>query len=132
MKHATALLAALLFLLAPSAPSEEKATCYEMRIYYAAEGKLEALHARFRNHTIALFEKHGMTNHQYWVPEDNAEGKLVYILSYPDREAREASWKAFLADPEWQAAKAASETEGKLVAKVESVFLKTTDYSPVK
>ena len=78
---------------------------YEMRVYYTNEGKLDALHARFRDHTMALFEKHGMTNVGYFVPTgDNPEQKLVYFLAYPDREARDASWKAFLDDPDWQAA----------------------------
>lgn len=103
---------------------------YEMRIYWAAPGKLDALNARFRDHTVKLFEKHGMTNVGYFMPIDNKEQKLVYFLSYPDRAARDASWKAFIADPQWQKAHKASEVGGKLVAKVKSVFLKTTDYSP--
>src|SRR6266851_4063073 len=66
---------------------------YEMRIYYAAPGKLDALNARFRNHTMKLFEKHGIQNVGYWVPIENTENKLIYVLSYPSREAREKSWK---------------------------------------
>jgi len=104
--------------------------CYEMRTYYAAPGKLDDLHARFRNHTCKLFEKHGMVNIGYWVPTENPESKIIYILAYPSREARDQSWKAFMADPEWQAAWKASEANGKLVAKAESVFLNATDYSP--
>jgi hypothetical protein len=103
---------------------------YEMRIYQAPEGKLDDLNARFRNHTIKLFEKHGMTNLGYWVPLDNPDHKLYYVLSYPDREAREKSWKAFMADPDWQAAHRASEVNGRLVEKVESIFLSPTAYSP--
>jgi hypothetical protein len=103
---------------------------YEMRVYYAPPGKLDDLHARFRNHTVKLFEKHGMTNIGYWTPIDNPENKLVYVLAYPSREARDASWKAFGADPQWQTARAASEENGRLVAKVESIYMKTTDYSP--
>lgn len=103
---------------------------YEMRIYYAAPGKLEALNARFRDHTVKLFEKHGMSNLGYWMPLANAEQKLIYILSYPNRAAREASWKAFMADPAWQAAYKASEVNGRLVSKAEVVFLTPTDYSP--
>src|SRR5947207_14501479 len=75
---------------------------FEMRIYYAAPGKLEDLLARFRDHTTALFEKHGITNTGYWLPLTNSENKLVYLLSYPSREDREKSWKEFGADPEWQ------------------------------
>ncbi|MEJ7767709.1 MAG: NIPSNAP family protein [Chitinophagaceae bacterium] len=103
---------------------------YEMRVYYAHPGKLEDLHARFRNNTMRIFAKHGMTNIGYWVPMDNPENKLIYILSYPSREARNASFKAFGADPEWQAVAKASEVNGKIVAKVESTFMLVTDYSP--
>ena len=74
--------------------------CYEMRVYYAAPGKLDDLLAPFRNHTTGIFKKHGMTNVGYWLPMENPENKLVYVLSYPSREAREKSWKAFGADPE--------------------------------
>jgi len=105
--------------------------CYEMRVYYAPEGKLDALHTRFRDHTTKLFEKHGMTNVGYWVPLENTENKLVYLLSYPDKAARDASWKAFQADPDWVAAKSKSEENGKLVAKVENRFLTPTDFSTV-
>lgn len=104
---------------------------YEMRVYYAPEGKLDALHARFRDHTVALFAKHGMMNVGYFVPEgENPERKLVYVLAYPDRAARDASWKAFLGDPEWRAAHAASEKDGPLVARIVEQFLVPTDYSP--
>ncbi len=104
--------------------------CYELRIYTAAEGKLDGLHARFRDHTCKLFEKHGMTNLGYWVPLDNPDRKLYYVLSYPDRAAREASWKDFIKDPEWRTVAAESEKNGKLVAKVETRFLHATGYSP--
>ncbi len=110
--------------------AEPDTRCYEMRTYYAAPGKLEALHARFRHHTLKLFEKHGMVNIGYWVPLENPDNKLIYLLAYPSREAREQSWKAFMADPDWQAAYKASEVDGRLVAKAELVFLKATDYSP--
>ena len=102
----------------------------EMRTYFAAPGKLENLHARFRDHTTKLFEKHGMTNIGYWVPLDNPDNKLIYILAYPNKEARDKSWKAFIADPDWVKAKADSEKGGTLVAKAEAVFLNATDYSP--
>jgi hypothetical protein len=106
---------------------------YELRIYYPAPGKLSALNARFREHTLKLFTKHGMHNVAYWNEQpskDAAEGRVVYILAYPSREAREASWKAFGADPEWRAVVATSEAGGKLVAKVDSSFMTLTDYSP--
>ncbi|MCC2668159.1 MAG: hypothetical protein K0Q72_630 [Armatimonadetes bacterium] len=108
---------------------------FEMRTYTAAPGKLEALHARFRDHTNPLFKKHGMTLVGYWVPTDKekgAENTLVYILGYPSREAREKSWQGFVNDPEWKTARAASEVNGKLVDKVDAVYLNATDYSPIK
>jgi hypothetical protein len=103
---------------------------YEMRVYYAAPGKLEDLNARFRNHTTKLFEKHGMSNMGYWVPLDNPDNKLIYVLSYKNKDAREKAWKDFSADPDWQKAQKASEVNGKLVDKVDSYFMKATDYSP--
>ena len=104
---------------------------YEMRIYYAAPGKLEALHSRFRDHTTKLFEKHGMTNLFYGVPlDENTEQKLVYFLSYPSREARDKSWKDFMSDPEWKKVQKESEKDGRLVAKVDSQFFHATKFSP--
>jgi hypothetical protein len=103
---------------------------YELRIYYAAPGKLDALNARFREHTCKLFEKHGMTNVGYWVPIDNAENRLIYLLSFPDRQAQARAWKAFRADPEWQKVVKETEADGKLVTRVESTLLTPTDYSP--
>src|SRR5689334_12524544 len=87
---------------------------FEMRTYTASPGKIEALHARFRDHTCKLFEKHGMTNIGYWqqTTGDNAENTLVYILAFPSKEARDASWKAFQADEEWKKVKAESEKDG--------------------
>lgn len=116
----------------PAAAAPER--CFEMRTYTANPGKLEALHKRFRDHTNALFVKHGITLIGYWTPTDGdaATNTLVYILAYPSRAAREESWKAFQADPDWKAAKAASEVDGALVGNVVSVFLKPTDYSPIK
>ncbi|HEX7087494.1 MAG TPA: NIPSNAP family protein [Vicinamibacterales bacterium] len=110
---------------------------FEMRTYHAAEGRAQEMHARFRQHTSALFRKHGMTIVGYWVPLDEKTGAtnedlLVYILAYPDLEARRAAWRAFGSDPEWRRVKAESEKNGPIVAKVDSVFLKATDYSPLK
>ena len=117
---------------APSPSLKKDGKFYEMRTYHAAPGKLEDLHKRFRDHTIALFKKHGMEIVSFWGPtdkEDGSETKLIYVLGYPSREAREASWKAFQADPDWVKARTASEVNGKLVDKVESVYMLSTDYS---
>jgi len=103
---------------------------FEMRIYYAEPGKLDALVERFQKHTTKLFEKHGMQNIGYWLPVDNEKNMLVYVLAYPDREAREAAWTAFGADPKWKKVHAKSERKGKIVQKIESVFMRATDFSP--
>jgi len=108
---------------------------FELRTYTANEGKLDALNARFRDHTCKLFEKHGMTNIGYWTPSDGDKSKntLIYILAFPDRAARDKAFKDFGADPEWKKAQAESEANGKLLVKApESVFLTPTDYSPMK
>ena len=114
----------------PAAAVEKDTRFFELRTYYAAPGKLDDLLARFRDHTVKLFEKHGMVNVGYWVPLTNAENKLIYLLAYPSREAQKQSWKDFAADPEWKAAAKESERNGKLVSKVESIFLAATDFSP--
>jgi hypothetical protein len=121
-----------LFALAADSPAAEKdSRVYELRVYYAAPGKLEALNARFKNHTLKLFEKHGLTNVGYFVPAgENKDNKLVYFISAPSKEARDKSFKEFLADPDWQKAAKESEKDGKLVNKFESTFLTLTDYSP--
>lgn len=104
---------------------------FELRTYYAAPGKMADLHTRFRDHTCKLFEKHGMTIIGFWSPEkpEEAEKKLIYILAYPSKDAKDKAWKAFQADPAWQKAKSESEKNGKLVDKVESVTMNPTDYS---
>jgi hypothetical protein len=107
---------------------------FEMRTYFAAPGKMKALHARFRDHTCGLFKKHGITLVGFWSPidEKEAEKKMVYVLAYPSKAAADKSWKAFREDPAWIKARGESEKDGTLVEKIESVFLNPTDYSPLK
>jgi hypothetical protein len=108
---------------------------YELRTYIAQPGKLEQLHARFRDHTCKLLEKHGMKLVGFWVPQDadkGADNTLVYIVEHASRKAAEDSWKAFRADPEWISAKAESEKGGPLTVKVDAVFMNPTDYSKMK
>ncbi len=114
------------------ARAEEKTRVFEIRTYYANEGKLDALLARFRDHTVALFKKHGITNIGYWVPADNKENKLVYMLAYSSREARGKAWKAFLADPNWQKVYKESTKDGRLVSRIVNDFLTGTDFSQIK
>ena len=107
---------------------------YEMRTYHCNEGKLEDLHNRFRNHTNRLFKKHGIEMVGYWMPADEPASKntLVFILAYPSREEQKKRWQAFIDDPEWKKAAAESEKNGKLVGKVDQLFMTPTDYSPAK
>lgn len=121
---------------AQTSPSVAKdSRCFEMRTYYAAPGKFEAMNARFRDHTCKLFKKHGMELIGFWIPQDQdkgAENTMVYILAHKSREEAKKSWAAFSSDPDWKKARDESEVNGKLVDKVESVYLNATDYSPMK
>jgi len=121
-------LASLACAAAFAAPQDTR--CFELRVYYAAPGKLDDLNARFRNHTVKLFEKHGIANVGYWLPLDNPEQKLIYLLAFPSREAAKKSWKDFGADPAWKEVVKLTEANGRLVTKVESTYLAATDYSP--
>ena len=112
----------------PSAAPDSRT--FELRTYTTEPGKLEALHARFRDHTMAIFETHGVTNVGYWIPDDTPN-TLIYLVAHESREAVAQSWQAFRDDPDWQRA-LASAVDGPLVANVESVFLTATDYSPIK
>ena len=107
---------------------------FELRTYHTFPGKLEDLKARFRNHTVKLFEKHGMKNIAYWVPQDDPASKntLIYVISHANRAQAAKNWDAFRADPDWVKAREASEANGKIVEKVESVFMDAADFSPMK
>ena len=115
-----------------TAKADTPDTVYELRVYHTYEGKLEDLEKRFREHTIEIFKRHRMESVAYWRPLDEPlKGRtLFYILRHPSREAADANWTAFRADPEWKQVSAASEANGKLVEKVDSTFLKLTDFSP--
>lgn len=104
---------------------------FEMRTYHPAPGRMAALENRFRDHTMRLFARHGITSVGYWRTFGADDLRLIYILAYPDLDSRERSWAQFRADPEWQAASAASERDGPLVARRDSVYLNATDYSPL-
>ena len=107
---------------------------YEMRTYTTPDGKLPNLQARFRDHTIRIFNKHGMTSVGYWVPQDAPakDNTLIYIISHESRDAAKKNWAAFQADPEWKKVSAESQVDGPILAKVVSVFMDATDYSPMK
>lgn len=106
---------------------------YELRTYTAADGKLDSVVARFRDNTIRIFNRHHMKSVGYWLPtEGEKAGTFVYILEHPSREDAKKNWAEFNADPEWVKVKADSEVNGKLVAKVDPIFMTPTEYSPIK
>jgi len=109
---------------------------FELRTYTCNEGKLEALKARFRDHTIEIFKRHGMESIGYWIPQDPEKGAkttLIYIIAHTSREQAAKNWKEFGADPEWKKVAAASEVNGKILAKPpESVFMDPADFSQIK
>lgn len=107
---------------------------YEMRTYTAPEGKLSNLQARFRDHTIRIFNKHNMKSVGYWVPQDPPakDNTLIYIISHDSRDAAKKSWADFQADPEWKKVAAESQVDGRILSGVVSVFMDATDYSPLR
>jgi len=106
---------------------------YELRTYHAMPGKLPALNARFRDQTVKLFERHGLTCIGFWTyKHGGTSDQLVYLMAFEDQATRDAAWAAFQADPEWQQARAASEVDGPLVARITSDILLPTDYSPAR
>lgn len=121
-------------IVVPPASAQQHGRVFELRTYTCYEGKLPDLLARFRNHTMQIFEKHGMTNIGYWVPQDSplSQNTLIYMLAHPSREAAKKNWDAFRNDPEWQKVQKESEANGKIVSKMESVFMDPTDFSPIK
>ncbi len=124
------------FLLGTSANAKhhQKNRFFELRTYTTADGKLDDLHKRFRDHTNKLFVKHGMELVGYWTPTDGDQAKntLIYVLAYPSREARDKAWNGFRNDPARKKAFKASRADGPIVTKVVSQFLSPTDYSPIK
>ena len=117
-----------------SVHAQSSTRVFEIRTYTAADGKLDALHARFRDHTLALFARHDMTTVAFFKPQDAPlkQNTLIYILAHPSREAAAKNWQAFHDDPEWQKVKADSEAQGALTTRIESVFADPADYSPMK
>lgn len=114
--------------------AQSSSRVFEIRTYTTNEGKLEALEKRFRDHTIRIFNKHGMTSIGYWIPQDppKSQNTLIYILAHPSREEAKKHWAEFSADPEWQKVRTESEANGKIVSHVDSVFANAADFSPLK
>ena len=123
---------ALLIAMGGIAAAADQGPIYELRTYTVHPGRLPALEARFRDHTMRIFEKHGMANVGYWIPIDQPD-TLIYIISHPSREAARAGWKAFGADPEWHEVARNSRKDGPILVQggVESVFMRAAGYSPI-
>jgi hypothetical protein len=117
-----------------AADTPATARVFEIRTYHCLPGRLDALNKRFREHTMKMFEKHGMTNVAYWTFEDSPakENTLIYVISHASREQANENWAEFNADPQWQKIAADSQRDGKIVERVESVFVDATDYSPLR
>ena len=128
MKRTKLSLIILLTVVAFLAPNSF-AEIYELRTYTSHEGKLESVLNRFENHTMSLFEKHGIRNVGYWVSEDQ-DNTLIYIVAHESRDSAKQSWKSFVSDPEWKEARAASLVEGPIVDKIESLYMNKTPFSP--
>ena len=119
----------------PTVGKAKQDKLYELRIYTTAEDRLDALNARFRDHTVKIFDRHGLKSFAYWTPADSRLSKntLIYVLEYEDRDSARAGWNKFGADPDWQAARKASEADGKILSKrPESTYMSPTAYSPQK
>lgn len=119
---------------AARSPGMQAGRVFEIRTYTTRPGRLDALNARFRNHTLRIFEKHGMTNIGYWIPQDapRKDNTLIYIIAHASRAQADKNWEAFGKDPEWTRVAAESEKDGKILEKIESVYVNATDYSPIK
>lgn len=106
----------------------------EVRRYTANAGKLDALVKRMREGETALFEKHGMKGVFYSVAAEapDSENTFLYVLSHASRDAAKKSWDDFRNDPAWTSMRDTSEAGGRLVGKVESIFVNPTDFSPLK
>ena len=121
--------------LGTTAGAQDAGSVYELRVYHLNPGKLPLILDRFRSRETAIFARCAMEGVAYWTPvEDSGEIKadatLVYMLRHASREQAKRNWAKFSADPEWIALKEETEKDGPFVAKVESTFLKLTDFSP--
>ena len=118
----------------PASSQQPPHHVYELRLYHVKEGKIDALKARFSDHTDAIFKRHNMKSIGYWSPEDapDSQNLFVYILEHPSREEAEKNWAAFQADPEWQKVKKESEANGPLVDHIDHYFMDPTSFSAQK
>lgn len=121
----------------PKFKNEEKSddAVYELRIYRTNEGKLPNLDARFRDHTIGIFNRHGIQSVAYWHPTDEPDSKdtLIYIIRHDSRDASKVSWKSFGSDEEWKKVAKESQKDGRFLReRPESIYMNATDYSALR
>src|SRR5690554_2752086 len=128
------IVALCLLFAGPTSAQTNPGMVYELRTYTSTPGNLDKLLTRFRDHTMRIFEKHGMTNIGYWIPVDEAESgnTLIYILAHDSMEAAARSWQAFGADPEWQKVNDESNANGLILQSVVRKYLSATDFSPMQ
>lgn len=117
--------------VASAQPSPTETRLFELRTYHVPDGKLDPLHARFRDHATHLFGKYGIASLGYWTPSDAGDSRVVFLLAYPNAEARAASWAALVTDAEWRKARRESELYGRLVERIEELILVPTADCPV-
>ena len=125
------LVSCIFFTSTSTAQSSSSGKIYELRTYTATPGNLDKILTRFRDHTMRIFEKHGMTNIGYWVPVDE-EDTLIYLLAHDSQEAANRSWQEFSADPEWQKVNEESNANGPILQSVVRKYLSATDFSPIQ
>jgi len=122
------------FSMITGAKAELQRHVYELRMYHVNPGKMDALIARFGDHTDGLFKRHNMKSIGYWRPEDapNSDNLFIYVLEHPSREEAKKNWAAFQVDPEWKKVKAESEAQGPLADHIDSYFMDPTSFSALK
>jgi NIPSNAP protein len=130
-KLAVAVLSALAFLATADASTQR---VFELRTYTCYEGKLQALEANFRDHTVRILRRHGIESVGYWVPQDPERSKdtLIFILAHPSTDAAKRNWESFRSDPEFKKMAAESQKDGDIVKRVESLFMSPTDFSALR
>ncbi len=123
---------AAVFAIGAIALAQAPSHVYELRIYHANPGKLDAVNARFRDHTDEIFKKHGIKSIGYFQSEDPKLNEFIYIVDHKSKEDADKNWKAFQTDPEWVKVRDASEANGKLVDHIDSIYMDPTTYSKLK
>jgi hypothetical protein len=105
---------------------------YEIRSYDVVPGRMPAMHARFKNHTVGLFQRHGIEVLGFWEAMIGTTNLLHYLCRFEDLAHRERAWAAFGADPEWLRVRAESEKDGPIVARIRNEIWRPSPYSAMQ